>query len=94
MMSKLIVKQIAEIDKTARLIIETNSDLNHRYKIIRSIPGLGPVAALSLIVLMPELGRLDEKQVASLAGLAPFARDSGSFNGKRHCHGGRRNLLI
>jgi transposase len=91
-MSKLIVKQIAEIDKTARLIIETNSDLNHRYKIIRSIPGLGPVAALSLIVLMPELGRLDEKQVASLAGLAPFARDSGSFNGKRHCHGGRRNL--
>lgn len=89
---KLIKQQIAEIDKAARIIIQTNSDLNHRYKIIRSIPGLGPVAALSLIVLMPELGRLDEKQVASLAGLAPFARDSGSFKGKRHCHGGRRHL--
>lgn len=89
---KQLNAQIAEIDATAMTIIAMEPDLKQRYAIFCSIPGVGAVTALSLIVLMPELGSLDDKQVASLAGLAPIARDSGKFRGKRFCQGGRAAL--
>ena len=56
---------------------------------MRSVPGIGPVVATTLVAELPELGRLDRKQIAALVGLAPLARDSGSLRGKRLVWGGR-----
>jgi transposase len=57
--------------------------------LLRSVPGIGPVTACTLIADLPELGRLDRRRIAALAGLAPFARDSGVFRGHRMITGGR-----
>ena len=57
--------------------------------LLRSVPGIGPVTACTLIADLPELGRLDRRRIAALAGLAPFARDSGAFRGRRMIAGGR-----
>jgi transposase len=57
--------------------------------LLRSVPGIGPVTACPLIADLPELGRLDRRRIAALAGLAPFARDSGTFRGRRMIAGGR-----
>lgn len=60
--------------------------------LLRSVPGIGPVTACTLIADMPELGRLDRRRIAALAGLAPFARDSGAFRGRRMITGGRPHI--
>ncbi len=54
-----------------------------------SIPAIGIITAMTLLADMPELGALNDKQAASLMGVAPIARDSGAFKGKRHIRGGR-----
>jgi transposase len=59
------------------------------YDRLMTVVGIGPVTATLLVVELPELGRLDAKQVAALVGVAPFNRDSGPFRGKRTCWGGR-----
>ncbi len=56
---------------------------------LQAIPGIGPVTASSLMAYLPELGRLDRRQIAALAGLAPYNVDSGKHVGKRRIRGGR-----
>ena len=60
--------------------------------LLASVPGVGPVIARTLIAEMPELGRLDRKQVAALAGLAPWTRQSGQWRGKSFIGGGRTSV--
>jgi transposase len=60
--------------------------------IVKSIPGVGPIAALNLITELDEIGRLTGKQAAALAGLAPFARESGPWKGQSYIRGGRFRL--
>lgn len=60
--------------------------------IIRSIPGMGPVNVLAILTGLREIGRLNNKEAAALAGLAPFADDSGPRQGRRRIQGGRANL--
>jgi transposase len=60
--------------------------------LLRSVPGIGPVTACTLIGDLPELGRLDRRRIAALVGLAPFARDSGAFHGLRMITGGRPHI--
>ncbi len=64
-------------------------DLLERYRLLLSLPGVGPIVAASLIVRMPELGAMERGQPASLIGVAPFARDSGQWKGLRFIGGGR-----
>jgi transposase len=59
---------------------------------LQSAPGIGPVIASLLLGMLPELGRLDRRAVASLAGLAPHAHDSGQFRGRRRIWGGRAEV--
>ena len=56
---------------------------------LRTVPGVGPVLARTLLGDVPELGRLTRKQIAALIGVAPFNRDSGAYRGTRHIAGGR-----
>lgn len=60
--------------------------------ILLSIPSIGEITAMAVLAEMPELGELNDKQVASLLGVAPINRDSGAFQGKRHIRGGRAKL--
>ncbi|MER8480921.1 IS110 family transposase [Mesorhizobium sp. M0976] len=61
-------------------------------KLLSSVPGVGPVVARSLIAEMPELGSLDRRQIAALAGLAPWTRQSGKWRGKSFIGGGRSHV--
>ena len=69
--------------------IEADPDLVRRYRLLRSLPGAGPVVAASLVIRMPELGAMQRGQASSLLGVAPFDRDTGLFKGQRHIAGGR-----
>lgn len=60
--------------------------------LLRSVPGVGPVVSRTLIAELPELGRLTHKQIASLVGVAPFNRDSGTSRGRRMVWGGRASV--
>lgn len=89
-------RQLANIDRhIARLAeqiatrIAADPGLARRNQILASIPGCGPVVVPALIADLPELGSLDRRAIASLAGLAPFANDSGDTDGQRHIKGGR-----
>jgi transposase len=69
--------------------VAASADLARRLALIESVAGIGRRTALSLLILMPELGRLTRGEIASLAGLAPFDRDSGQYRGQRRIAGGR-----
>jgi transposase len=61
-------------------------------ELLRSVPGVGAVTSCALIADLPELGHLDRRRIAALAGLAPVARDSGAFRGRRMIVGGRAHV--
>ena len=81
-----------ESEMLERLIEATvagDPELSRRAAVLTSFPGVGPLVAAELVAGMPELGTLTERQAASLAGVAPFARDSGQRRGAREIAGGR-----
>jgi transposase len=82
----------AVLDKAIEAAIAAEPDLAARHKLLRSVPGVGPVYAAALLAFMPELGTLTSKQAAALLGVAPFDCDSGGYKGQRRISGGRRNL--
>ena len=84
--------QIAAIDTALRSLCDADTALRTRFDILTSIPGVGDLTAIAMIVEMPELGAIENNAAASLAGLAPIARDSGRSRGKRFIQGGRADL--
>lgn len=60
--------------------------------LLRSVPGIGPVSARTMLAELPELGTLSRKKIAALVGVAPLNRDSGTVNGARVCWGGRASI--
>lgn len=87
-----IKRRIEAIDKQIETIMSLDKRLKDRKAILQTVPGIGKVIAPVLLALMPELGHIDRKQAASLAGCAPHARDSGARKGRRFTKGGRRQL--
>ena len=91
-----LTAEVKEIDQVIRTLSESTHEWREKKKILRSPKGIGPLISASFLVLIPELGTLNRKQVAALAGLAPYNRDSGQFRGHRKIWGGRsavRSLL-
>lgn len=91
-----ITAHIAWIDAEVRRLqvvidqlVAGSAELAALRKQLQTAPGVGPVTALTLIALMPELGQRSGKTIAALAGLAPFNNDSGALRGQRHIKGGR-----
>ena len=64
-------QQISNIDESINKIVENNKVLSQKKDILRTVPGVGPVTAITLLALLPELGQLNRKQIASLCGVAP-----------------------
>ena len=92
----VLQSQIVSLEKRIKGLLQSNKEMNQQAEILRSIPGIGPVLTAALIGQMPELGHLNEKKIAALAGLAPINQDSGKYRGKRRIKGGRtwlRHLL-
>ena len=83
---------IKELEDRIGATISSDETLAETAIVLRSIPGIGPVASTMLIAEMPELGTITGEEAAALAGLAPVAHDSGTLRGKRAIAGGRRAL--
>jgi transposase len=83
---------IASIEAKMAGLIAASPRLAADNERLRSAPGIGPVAAMTLMAQLPELGRRSGKAIAALAGLAPFNRDSGQWRGQRRIGPGRRRL--
>jgi transposase len=88
----LLDTQVGTLETQIGHLIAADDALMQTAKILRSVPGIGPVASSMLIAEMPELGQISGEQAAALTGLAPIARDSGAMRGKRAIGGGRRLL--
>ena len=85
-------KQVNNIEESINKIIDENKDLSRKKEILMTVPGVGPITAVSLLGLLPELGQFTRKQIASLCGVAPYAKQSGEKSSYRRTFGGRRNL--
>ena len=85
-----LTSEIATIEAAIATRLEALAATCERAARLISVPGIGALTAASLLALLPELGRLDAKAIASLAGVAPFARDSGLMRGRRTIWGGRK----
>lgn len=85
-------KERERIDNAQKQLIDNTPDLSEKKSILISVKGIGEVTAANLLSKLPELGTLGSKQVAALAGLAPFNRDSGTLKGKRTIWGGRTSV--
>ncbi len=82
-------RQLAALDREVATLIQASPVWRARDNLLRSVPGIGTVTASLLVAALPELGRLNRKQIAALVGVAPHNRDSGSYRGKRSVWGGR-----
>lgn len=80
---------VSDFDEELRRRIKDSPAWRARDDLLQSVKGIGDINAATLIADLPELGRLDRKQIAALVGVAPFARDSGKMRGKRCIWGGR-----
>jgi transposase len=89
---KVIEAQLKTIDRQITEHVENTPRLRQRSEILDSVPGVGPTTANMLVTELPELGQLNRRQIAALVGIAPMARDSGSFRGKRMTGGGRKKI--
>jgi len=82
-------RQLANVDADLDQRIRNSPLWAAKRDLLESVPGVGPNLARTLIAELPELGTLSHKQIAALVGVAPRARDSGTFRGKRMIWGGR-----
>ena len=83
---------LRELDRELGAALQADPALQARARWLQSIPGIGPVAAATLLAEVPELGRCSRQQVAALVGVAPFNRDSGTWRGPRRVWGGRAQI--
>ena len=82
-------QELEALDCAIAEVIQSDPELSQKSELLQSIKGVGEVVSAALISHMPELGTLSKREVASLAGVAPFDHDSGKFSGQRKIFGGR-----
>lgn len=84
--------QMQIITEKIQFLIDNNPVLKKKSEVLKTIPGIGNIVAFELLILLPELGTLCRRKIASLAGVAPRANDSGKFNGYRRTGYGRAGV--
>lgn len=91
-LKEVLDTQIDDIERRIEDVIAQVETLSARANLLRSIPGIGPISAATLIAELPELGRMTSGKAAAMTGLAPVPHDSGAMRGRRMIAGGRRSL--
>ncbi len=86
---EFLTQQIDDVDKDLRTLIRKTPAWREADDLLQSVPGVGPVVSSTLTALVPELGKLNRKQIAALIGVAPYNDDSGKAERKRKTWGGR-----
>jgi len=89
---KALEKELAELDDDISDHVRGSPAWAEKEDLLASVPGIGPTIARTLIAELPELGSLDRRQIAALAGLAPWTRQSGKWRGKSFIGGGRSSV--
>jgi len=89
---KAIQKEVEKIDQQLDKLVEAIPQWQNQRDLLMSAKGVGKVVAYTLMSELPELGKLNRKEIAALVGVAPINRDSGTYRGKRRIYGGRRRV--
>lgn len=89
---KALEKELNELDGDIEETVRSSPIWREKEDLLTSVPGVGAKTARTLIAELPELGSLDRKRIASLAGLAPYTRQSGTWRGKSMIGGGRKTV--
>lgn len=84
--------QSQELDQAIAQLLQADSQFQAQTQVLQSMPGIGPTTAAVLVANLPELGKLNQRCIARLVGVAPVNRDSGTLRGKRMTGGGRSDL--
>jgi transposase len=85
-------RELSDIDNNLDEAIKASPLWRVKSDILKSVPGIGPVVSFTLLSELPELGQLNRKEIAALAGVAPLNRDSGTLAGRRTVWGGRARV--
>ncbi len=85
-------QELDDLDADLRQRVQRSPVWREKDDLLRSVPGVGPQVSLTLLAHLPELGKLNRKQIAALVGVTPFNRDSGPYRGKRSVWGGRATV--
>lgn len=85
-------RRLKSSDDELQRVLKASPAWRERDDLLRSVPGVGPVLALTLLAQLPELGQLNRREIAKLVGVAPFNWDSGQWRGSRHIWGGRATV--
>ena len=84
--------RLEQAEQDLKALVQASPAWREKDELLQSIPGVGPVVSRTLLAALPELGRLSNKEAAALAGVAPYADDSGTRQGRRHVRGGRAEV--
>lgn len=85
-------RRVSDVDEDIGTAIQASPVWRVHDDLLRSVPGIGPTTARTLLAELPELGRLNRRAIAALVGIAPFNCDSGAHRGQRHIWGGRGSV--
>jgi len=85
-------RRVHDVDADLTTAIQTSPVWQVHEDLLRSVPGIGPIVARTLLAELRALGHLDRRAVAALVGVAPFNRDSGQWRGQRTIAGGRASV--
>lgn len=85
-------EEIEALRQQIEALVRQSKEMKHKSEILQSAPGVGQITTVTLLAMLPELGRINRKQIAALVGVAPFNHDSGSLHGVRYCSGGRATV--
>jgi transposase len=86
---KALEKELTEVDADIDMLVRGSPAWREKEDLLASVPGIGKTLARTLLAELPELGQMDRRRIASLAGLAPFTRQSGRWKGQSMIAGGR-----
>jgi transposase len=89
---KALERELSSVDTDIDDAVRSSPAWREKEDLLSSVPSIGPVISRTLIAELPELGSLDRKQIAALAGLAPFTRQSGQWRGRSFIGGGRASV--
>ncbi len=91
---RTLAKLVRDLERQIDTMLHRDAERAELLELLQTVPGVGPGVARTLLIDLPELGHLGRREIASLVGIAPFARDSGTFRGARRIRGGRASVRI